>query len=93
MKYIITSEEFWRLLPYYQELTCGRVRFAKERFDTRFRSEFRTEEFDTKAQALQKIFASPKGTWLIREQEYKPDHWIYEAIVGKTSSGSGDEGD
>lgn len=87
MRYLVTTQAFWDNLPYYQELTCGRVRFTTSQVP------FDGLVLDTKAQALQKIFISPKGTWLIREQEYKQDHWIYEAIIGKTSPGSGDEGD
>lgn len=86
MKYLVTDATFWENLPYYQELTCGRVRFTTSQVP------FDGVILDTKAQALHKIFTSPKGTWLIREQEYKHDHWIYEAIIGKASSKLSDEG-
>ncbi len=86
MRYLVTDATFWENLPYYQELTCGRVRFSKKQ------AQFTGPTFDLKGLALSYKFQHP-GTWLIREQEYKPDHWIYEAIIGKTSPGSGDEGD
>ena len=80
MKYIVTTSEFWRLLPYFQELSCGRVRF------TRNQVPFDGPTFDLKGLALNYKFQHP-GTWLIREHQYSEDRWVYEALIGKAAEG------
>lgn len=78
MKYLVTDPSFWENLPYFQELSCGRVRFTREQVP------FDGPTFDLKGLAIGYKFNHP-GTWLIREHQYSEDRWIYEAIVGKPS--------
>lgn len=78
MKYLVTDASFWAELPYFQELSCGRVRFTKDQVP------FDGPTFELKGLALSKVFSSPPGTWLIREQQYSEDRWIYEALIGKS---------
>lgn len=80
MKYLVTDATFWDNLPYFQELSCGRVRFARSQVP------FNGLAFDLKGLALSKVFNSPPGTWLIREHQYSEDRWIYEALIGKAPS-------
>lgn len=76
MKYLVTNANFWAELPYFQELSCGRVRFTKAQVP------FDGPTFELKGLALGYKFQHP-GTWLIREQQYSEDRWIYEALIGK----------
>ena len=84
VKYLVTDATFWDNLPYFQELSCGRVRF------TRNQVPFDGPTFDLKGLALSYKFQH-LGTWLIREQQYSEDRWIYEAIISKAPSVLRDE--
>lgn len=81
--YVLTTKEFWDQLPHYQQLTCGRIRLAKEQFVHEG-----DQYFGLKGEALSKFFKSPnQGLWVIHETEYSEDRWIYEIVIGQLATG------
>jgi len=79
-QYIVADENFWNNLNYFQELTCGRVRFTRTQQPRTEKAEY----FDKKGSALFKVFHS-HGAWLIYETKYADDRWVYEKVIGTTS--------
>jgi hypothetical protein len=78
-QYIVANPEFWESIPNTRQLTCGRVKFCKDRV-------LGPRYFADKAEAVREALSESKI--MVRETKHDTTHtdWTYQLLLGVSNA-------